>query len=235
MPDRIEDPEARRGSTAPSVSPARNASVSTAPLPTPEEFRGGYLAFQDKERRDAMYKTAEFLVNHFWGKPAKITDGLGVLLLTWNQAFYRFGSFDFQLLEEAITASWHVLESFRTREIFSYTEADDPSISSLFDQLLDALRICEGKKKGVGSPAAVAKTLHLLAPAYFPLWDTKIAKAYGCYYAEQPGAWYIKFLRKMKCLAEKLSLQQVAMDDPKKTALKLLDEYNYARYTGHWV
>jgi hypothetical protein len=36
--------------------------------PTPEKFRSGYLAFQAEARRDAMYKTATFLVGHFWGK-----------------------------------------------------------------------------------------------------------------------------------------------------------------------
>jgi hypothetical protein len=126
-------------------------------------------------------------------------------------------------------------ESFRKCDIFSYTEADDPSITALFNQLLDALRICEGKKKGTASPVAVAKTLHLLAPAYFPLWDDKIAKAYDCKYAARPTAQYIAFLRKMKHLAEHLGLEEMATDNSTKTALKLLDEFSYARYTKRWV
>lgn len=211
------------------------ASRVATPLPTPEEFRRGHRAFQDRERRDAMYKTASFLVSHFWGKPAEIADGLGVLLLTWNQALYRYGSFDFQLLEKTVTANWQMLESFRNRSIFSYTETDDPTIMALFEQFLAALQICEGKKKGTPSPVAVAKTLHLLAPAYFPLWDDKIAKTYGCRYAGQPAVQYVAFLRKMKRLAEHLGLQGTPSGDSTKTALKLLDEYNYARYTKRWV
>ena len=69
-------------------------------IPSQDEFRKGYLAFQKYEKRDAMYKVAIFLVCHFWGQPSEMADGLGVLLLTWNQAFYRYGIFDFDRLEE---------------------------------------------------------------------------------------------------------------------------------------
>lgn len=210
-------------------------SLRPVSVPTLDEFRRGYLAFRENERRDAMYKTATFLVQHFWGKPAEIADSLGVLLLTWNQALYRYGSFDFQELEKTITANQQELGSFRNRTISTYTLADDPSITSLFTQLLKALCICEGKKKGTKSPVAVAKALHLLAPCYFPLWDYEIANAYGCGYARQPAAHYVGFLRKMKHLAEQLIPQGVALSDSAKTALKVLDEYNYARYTKNWV
>jgi hypothetical protein len=204
-------------------------------IPTLDEFHQGYLAFRAKERRDAMYKTATFLVRHFWGKPAEIADGLGVLLLTWNNAHYRYGSFDFQLLEKTLADNQQLLASFRNRDIFSYAPADDPSITSLFGKLLEALRICEGKKKGVASPVAVAKALHLLAPGYFPLWDLEIAKAYGCGYSQQPAAQYVAFLRKMKQLAERLTTLGATLGDSAKTALKVLDEYNYAKYTKHWT
>ena len=60
-------------------------------IPTVKEFRKGVAAFQKHEKRDAIYKIATFLVRNFWGQPAKMADSLGVLLLTWNQAFYRYG------------------------------------------------------------------------------------------------------------------------------------------------
>lgn len=59
--------------------------------PTEEEFLNGIIEFEKQEKRDAMYKVATFLVSHFWGNPSDMADGLGVLLLTWNQAFYRYG------------------------------------------------------------------------------------------------------------------------------------------------
>ena len=34
----------------------------------PAEFRRGYLCFQARDPGGAMYKTATFLVQHFWGQ-----------------------------------------------------------------------------------------------------------------------------------------------------------------------
>lgn len=33
-----------------------------------------------------MYNVARFLIDPFWGDPAQMAEGLGVLLLTGNQA-----------------------------------------------------------------------------------------------------------------------------------------------------
>ena len=38
-------------------------------IPTPNQFEKGYLAFQRHEGRESMYRTATFLVEHFWRKP----------------------------------------------------------------------------------------------------------------------------------------------------------------------
>jgi len=67
-----------------------------------EEFLKGCQEFEKHEKRDAMYKVATFLVSHFWNKPSDIADGLGVLLLTWNQTFYRYGMFHFARLQKTL-------------------------------------------------------------------------------------------------------------------------------------
>jgi hypothetical protein len=133
-----------------------------------------------------MYKAATFLVRHFWGKFAEIADGLGVLLLTWNNAHYRYGSFDFQLLEKTLADNQQLLASFRNRHIFSYAPADDPSITRFSASFWRRCGSARARKKECASPVAVAKALHLLAPGYFPLWDLEIANAYGCGYSQQP-------------------------------------------------
>src|ERR671939_723086 len=120
--------------------------------PIPADFKKGYLAFQKREKRDSMYRTATFLVAHFWGKPAEMADSLGVLLLTWNHAFYRYGIFDFDKLEDCISRNLPLLEKYRNSSILNYTPADDKAIKHLFQQFLDALRIHDGKKKGAKSP-----------------------------------------------------------------------------------
>lgn len=111
-----------------------------------------------------------------------------------------------------------------------YTLADDEAIERLFEQFRRALRIREGKKKDAKSPVAVAKALHLLAPNFFPLWDKKIAQAYGCGYSSNPAKKYIAFLMKSKNMVEGLQSTTDAKATG-KTLLKLVDEYNYAKYT----
>ncbi len=200
---------------------------------TPAEFERGYTTFQQREARDPMYRVATFLVNHFWGKPRDMAEGIGALLLTWHQAFYRYGSFDFRLLEEALSASLAVIEQLRPRQIQSLAEADEPVIHQLFSSYLDALRVRDGGNKGRRSPVAAAKALHLLAPEFFPLWDEKIARAYACHYKTYPERKYVAFSQKMRSLA--VRLESHAPQNCGRTFLKLIDEYNYARYTKAWI
>jgi hypothetical protein len=188
------------------------------------ELKKGCDEFRKHEPRDAMYRTATFLIDHFWGKQREMSDALGVLLLTWNQAFYRYGLLDFEVLENCLIDNWKTIESLRDRNILSYSPTDDDTIGNLYNQFLESLQIAEGKSKGRKSPVSVAKSIHLLAPASFPLWDYKIAVEYKCQYD------YIPFIRKMKVLAEALS-HEIDVQKEGRTLLKMIDEYNYARYT----
>jgi hypothetical protein len=203
-------------------------------VPSPAEFQAGWQAFQLHEKRDAMYSVATFLIAHFWGRPHESADGLGVLLLTWNQAFYRYGLFDFDRLEDCIRVNQESLAQFRMRNIVSYSGVDDPAIRTLFNQFLIALQICEGSSIGKRSPVSASKALHLLAPRFFPLWDGKIARAYNCYYDEFPDDKYVMFTKKMQVMAAKLA-PSVRTPETGKTLLKLIDEYNYAKYTKGWI
>jgi hypothetical protein len=94
------------------------------------------------------------------------------------------------------------------------------------------LAIAEGSKRGAQSPVAVAKALHLLAPGFFPLWDKKIAVAYRCDYYLKPAERYIDFTRLSQGQAREL---EKVIPPAGKTLLKLIDEYNYARYTKGWI
>lgn len=202
--------------------------------PTPSEFRRGVLAFRESEKRDAMYRVAAYLVNQFWGQPRDLADGVGVLLLTWNQAFYRYGPPDLQRFEQLLAREASTLEQLRNRDISSLSGADDQTVRALFDSALESLQSASGKSSGRRSPVAVAKALHLLAPSFFPLWDDKIASAYGCGYARDPARKYLKFMAISK---DTITHLRAVIDDllDEKTALKVLDEYNYAKFTKEWV
>jgi hypothetical protein len=202
--------------------------------PTEGEILAGSAAFHAHEARDAMYKVATFLVAHFWGNPRDMADGLGVLLLTWNQAFYRYGLFAFEALEACIATNLPALAEFRARDIRTFSQSDNVKVLALFAAFLDALRIRDKGPDGPASPVGVAKALHLLAPSFFALWDLEIARAYGCNYSSKPGEKYLRFMALTKSIAASLS---GTWPDPSlnKTALKVIDEYNYSKFTKHWI
>ena len=212
----------------------------------------GSQNFVQQERRDAMYKVATFLVNHFWYEPSDIADGIGVLLLVWNQAFYRYCNFalDFESLERFLKENEEVIQELRHREISSFDKNDMPTIRRLFTGLLKVLE-CGNKR----SPVAVSKALHLLAPNFFPLWDVEISKTYGCrwYDSHEAGEKYLKFMVVMKNLSERLvasymNKNSVGRENAEKSMrneassnlpfakslLKIIDEFNYAKYTKKW-
>jgi hypothetical protein len=202
-------------------------------LPTEQEIRRGSIEFKKHEKRGAMYKVASFLLEYYWGKPEDMANALGVLLLTWNQAFYRYGSFDYEKLEKCIADNLALLGNFRNRDISSYSNEDASTIKAIFYEFLEALQIEGGKKGGIKSPVAVAKALHLLAPAFFPLWDDKIARAYECFYKQDPGKKYLLFCKLTKEMAGRYrSLFDLTS---KETLVKQIDEYNYAKYTKQWI
>ena len=109
----------------------------------PNEIEKGSKAFRRHEKRDAMYKVATFLIDNFWGKPQEMADALGVLLLTWNNALYRYGMFDFTKLEQILARRMNKLEVFRKRDILTFSNADAKTIKTLFNEFLDALKIAE--------------------------------------------------------------------------------------------
>ncbi|MCL4266661.1 MAG: hypothetical protein KJ069_25945 [Anaerolineae bacterium] len=201
-------------------------------VPSSEEFVRGYMAYEQYEPRDAMYKVATSLIDIHWGRPNDMTDALGVLLLTWNQAFYRYGNFNFYDLEKCIERNLAYLETYRARDMISMHESDETRIRELFFDFLDALQIDGGKSNGRKSPVAVSKALHLLAPSFFPLWDVAIAQAYGCHYQHDPVGKYITFFKIIQQVAIQLRNISVTNDKP---MTKLIDQYNYAKFTKGWI
>lgn len=203
-------------------------------IPSEEEFCEGCRKFEELEGRDSMYKVATFLVEYYWGKYADMADALGVLLLTWNAAFYRYGSgsLDFEELERCLGRNFNLLNSFRTRDISTLSEADEQDISKLFNDFHVTLMLNSGKKKGTKSAVSVAKALHLLAPKFFPLWDRNIAMAYKQDYSSEPEEKYIRFCKITKYMAENMKDYKT---NPNKSLIKQIDEYNYAKYTQEWI
>ena len=102
-------------------------------------------------------------------------------------------------------------------------------IRQIFNEFLEALAIDSGKLRGIKSPVAAAKALHLLAPQFFPLWDYKIAKHSGCYYNDNLSGKCVLFCRTIQTIANRL--KNCGVHSREKTLIKLIDEYNYSEYT----
>lgn len=201
-------------------------------VPSKKEFCNGVQEFEKHEKRDAMYGVATFLVEHFWGNYSEMTNGIGVLLLTWNNALYRYGIFDFDKLEDCVEKNFHKLTQFRKREIDNMTANDESEIITLFQEFFEALAINPDTTKSKRSYVGASKALHLLAPQFFPLWDYKISRAYGYNYYSNPTIKYIKFCKVMQNLSRKVYHYT---PNNKKSILKLIDEYNYSKYTKNWI
>ena len=220
---------------------------------TVDELRIGCERFWDYEPRDAMYRVATKVVRAAWPNPAEVADGLGVVLLTWNNAAYRYGSFDFAKLEQLIRRNLNELAAFRSRVLDQFDPVEDTIlVGHVYCEALEALSYTE---KALKTPVGVAKALHILAPGFFPLWDREIAKACQHMWDSPADArsadTYLSFMKLMKVTAEELEKQFAAGGPGRaglpaagdlaaslsahggqyKTMLKFVDEYLYAKYT----
>ena len=199
---------------------------------TPAHLGAAAKAFRKYEGRDSMYRVATFLLREWWGQHEKMVDALAVLLLTWNGAFYRGATFKKERLERCLRENWHLIQRFRRRDIRSLGRADHPSVEELFLAMLKALERRGGKVARARSPVGTAKALHLLAPQFFPIWDSAIAWQYRCDYTDDPVQAYLRFCGIMQRLVRDLAPRVKQTAEP---MLKRIDEYNYAKYTQGWI
>lgn len=103
-----------------------------------------------------------------------------------------------------------------------------------------------------GSSTAAAKMLHLLLPDLAPIWDNRIRIAYGCGYSQEDDTEkaraYLKFGHRLRRELDEC-LNSYAADhtlserndaarqlkselyDGGKSVVKILDEYNFMKYT----
>lgn len=199
-------------------------------VPDLEEFRRGYELFNERGPQgiDNIWFEALSIVQDNWGNSSEMTRGISRLIRAWNR-FYA--NFDLESMKGCIDRNLGALNNFRNRDINSLSEEDIPSIRNLFNDFLISLQRTRDNRK---SPVSVAKALSLIAPNFFPLWDSKIAFSYGCFYfsdsADEP---YVKFCFKMKLFAERVRNFVPIQDD--RPLLKRIDEYNISKYTTRWI
>jgi len=205
----------------PAGTPGRGRKTGYIPYPTVAELNHAHELFEKVEPRELFYRVAMEIVETALNKRTSlsIADGLAVLLQTWNKEFYRFrGGFkpeDLRALDYLVTSQQEIWTTVRMCSL-EHSEIDQDALRRLFAAFRESL-----------GPVGIAKSLHLLAPRYFPLWDTTIAgrKHYNLA-LDLEG--YVAFMRITKEQCKNFGGEAALGRNP----LKAIDEYNYCRAKG---
>lgn len=196
-------------------------------LPDCPEFVRGYENYNQQERLGPMWFRARRVVQDNWGNPSRMSEGVRVIINGWNRFF---AGYDDSSLTATVTSHLETLDSFRDRDISSFTQNDKAEVLKLFNAFQEALK---RTRDGVVSPVSAAKALSLFASGFLPIWDSYIAYAYHCGYVYGGGNEYVAFIERMKILAD--HVRRCVPTDDDRSLLKRIDEFNYAKYTKRWV
>jgi len=196
--------------------------------PSIEDLQKARKVFLKNEPRDLFYRIATELIELAINGKTEVTlsEALAVLLQTWNRAYYQFRPFDnehFSKIDHLIERYGEkIIADFRTRSILSVCKRDENKICNIF-----------GVFEHVLGPVGAAKSLHLLAPRFFPLWDRAIAEAHGVPMGPvgTNAGRYWSFIEISRKQCETLDGTLPQENNP----LKPIDEYNYCHYTKHWI
>jgi hypothetical protein len=187
-------------------------------------LRRAHRLFEDEEPRNLFYRAAIFLIDRALQPSPTLTlaESLAVLLQTWNAQFYRFhGKFTNQrlsALEDLLARYMDSLMKFR-RQRLGDAAVDEGEVTRLFTEFEAEL-----------GPVGAAKTLHLLAPCYFPLWDRAIAQTTYRLNLSTPAAGsYIKLMRLVKDEIDASGGWPAFKEG--ENAVKLIDELHYCTAT----
>jgi len=197
------------------------------PAPSIQDLEKAREAFLENEPRDLFYRVATELIRFSIEGKTQIAlpEALSVLLQTWNGPYYRYRRFDNQhytdicnLLEQQRVSVFR----FRERSILSLAKSDLSNIIEIFDEFERVL-----------GPVGASKSLHLLAPEFFPLWDRAIARAYkvGLRPVGANAANYLKFILSIRQQCKQLQ----ELSTPRQNLLKSIDEYNYCHFSKGWI
>lgn len=192
-------------------------------LPDASDLSKARKAFDQWEPRGFVYKASIYLIDKAFEEEGPITVGeaISLLLQIWNQAYYRFKPFNDRNHKEIQTLlNEHIREvqEFRKRTISDARDEDAEQISNLFTAFEEVL-----------GPVGAAKSLHLLCPHFFPLWDRAIAAGYGHSLGTRGtnSRRYLRFMDETRRQVDELGGKMANGTE----VLKCLDEYNYCRFT----
>ncbi|MBA7637451.1 hypothetical protein ES703_45096 [subsurface metagenome] len=193
-----------------------------------KDLKRARKVFLKNEPRDLFYKVATELIELSIKEKTMVTlsESLAVLLQTWNRAYYQFRAFDnehFKKIDNLVEKySQSIINNFRNRSILSLLESEKDKICEIFGEFEEVL-----------CPVGASKSLHLLAPKIFPIWDRTIVKAYGINMKsiDKNMGNYLNF----KKISRKQCEEIEGIIPKENNLLKYIGEYNYCHYTKNWI
>lgn len=188
---------------------------------SPEDLARARVAYERDEPRDLFYRVALALMADAEAGRGQfsVVEGLAVLLQSWNLGYYRrarhpFDQAHYEAIGELLAANRTELMELRDRGIETMTDADQSTVERLFDSFVAVL-----------GPVGSAKTLHLLAPRWFPIFDNYILQAFRVW--GRDGHAYRRFMTAIKAQVEMVGGEAAAG----LNVVKALDELSFCRFT----
>ena len=159
---------------------------------------------------------------------AEVESILHPYLLEWGKMRRVLGFKGCNRIGDKLREMDHQLTGLR-QEALSTVNLDRMSreFADIYDEVMNAKWKSEkGKNKRVG-PTAASKTLHLVAPNLFIIWDRKIRDNYVL---GENGAEYVRFLVNMQIWLKRLKSPIDALQRRYgKSRIKTIDEYNWIK------
>jgi hypothetical protein len=208
--------------------------------------------FEEIEVRDVFYKIATRLISKSSDLDDRV-DAILVVLLTWNRGFYRYRTFDTNHVEEFSNAMREfetIFDLLRRKNLdldnINFESEIFQNLSSSFaddvPSYKEAILLTFDRFSEILGWTGASKAMHLINARLFMMWDDAIRKNYRCPCSPEG---YIEFMKSSQDTAKEIitsyckefncsrgeALESISSLADGKTLPKLIDEYNYVRFT----
>jgi hypothetical protein len=216
-------------------------------IKSPLAFIENCKKYHEEERRDIAYVIAWEVVHRKPQNIHHILAGSKLMIITWNAVgFGRLPKRVKQGLESEIIDSYNrcrsELDNLSPKRLVELDDSEIKIAGEVFQEF--------SSKRSIGSTGA-SKVLHILNPDVFMMWDNNIRKAYHVLHNEKKHGikeCYIEFLKQSKEIVQAILKEETEdrlwerhltfLDKEfiqafsfHETALKMLDECNYVKFT----
>lgn len=215
--------------------------MNSALPPSTQEIKSYQKKFREHELRKVLYEVAlEKRQN------GEIEKAIKIILLGWNWRAYAGRNISNSELDQQIG---HFIS--KIRPLLSRLEKEDIDLKNIdFDQEIDGQSVAEHISDGYNellkqeriNATGASKAMHMLHPTTFMMWDDAIMDAYHKegegnhwnagshqgHHTRGDGECYLAFLGEtQEFIIETTDFGEEFGKDP----AKVMDEYNYAKYT----